>query len=73
MVSEQDNNHFFQESRNNLLFYGYIRDVHYTEGFQMILPGNISQEEAQEKLSQMNAVTPVSSKLFSIPQQFIMK
>ena len=33
----------------------------------MIVPGNLDQAEIESRLARMNAVTPVSSKLFSIP------
>ena len=39
----------------------------------MIAPGHLGQSNLAERLGRLNAITPVTSKLFSIPQQFIMK
>ena len=72
-VSHQDENEFFPETRNELLFYAFIRDVHYTDGLYMITPSHLSQSQLSDRLGRINAISPVTSKLFSVPQQFIMK
>ena len=39
----------------------------------MITPSHLSQSQLSERLGRINAISPVTSKLFSVPQQFIMK
>ena len=67
-ISSQDENGFFPAKHNQLLFYAFVRDIHFTDGLQLIVPNDCALS-----LAGVNAVTPVSSKLFSIPQQFVMK
>ena len=67
-VSDQTENQLFPILANKLLFYALVRDVHYSEGLKLIVPSDLSQEELEDKLGRVNAVTPCSAKLFSIPQ-----
>ena len=63
----------FFEARNSLQMYAFVRDIHYENGLQLILPASLSAEEVDAKLAQTNAIVPCSSKLFSLPQAFLVK
>jgi len=72
-VSQQSDNVLFPDLDNKHLFYAFVRDVDYSEGLHLIVPRDLSGDELASKMSRVNAITPCSAKLFSIPQQFIMK
>ena len=50
-----------------LISYAFVRDIHYEEGLSLILA------DKDADLSQVNAVMVTDVRLFSIPQQFILK
>ena len=52
-----------------LIFYGFIRDIDYSKGLH-ILPGPKRIEKLRYKF---NAIMICDSKLFSIPQNFMLK
>lgn len=57
----------FFEAQNSLQMYAFVRDIHYENGLQLILPANLTNDEVDAKLAQTNAIVPCSSKLFSLP------
>ena len=53
--------------------YAFVRDIDFKEGLKIVTPAGLDEDQLAAKMARVNALTPCSSRLFSIPQQFIMK